>query len=218
MRSDSELQRAITDELTWDPSIAEAGIGVAVRDGVVTLTGHVASYAQKLAAEHAVERIAGVRAFADALEVRLPAEHERSDTAIALAAAAALRWNILVPDESITAKVVDGWVTLEGTATWQYQRAAAAEAVRHLTGVRGVTNAIAVRPEVLSSLDVRHRIQDALRRTARREAARIAVHAADGKVTLGGTVDSWTARRDAEYAAWSAPGVAEVDDRIVVLR
>lgn len=143
MKSDSQLQRDILDELKWSPNVNDAEIGVAVKDGVVTLTGNVDSWAQKYSAERVVERISGVRAYADDLKVRLPASAERSDTDIAHAVADSLEWNVEVPD-TVKAKVVDGWVTLEGTAEWKFQKESAERSVRYLKGVRGVTNFISV--------------------------------------------------------------------------
>lgn len=215
MTSDTQLQRDIIDELKWTPSVNEAEIGVAVKDGVVTLTGNVDSWAQKYTAERVVERIIGVRAYADDLKVRLPASAERSDTDIAHAVADALEWNVEVPD-TVKAKVVDGWVTLEGTAEWQFEKKSAERSVRYLKGVRGVTNFIAVKPKTVSSYEVSQKIKDALRRSAEVDASHISVESANGKVTLKGTVRSQAERRDAEYAAWAAPGVTSVDDRLTV--
>lgn len=216
MKTDSDLKLDVMDELKWEPSVDEVEIGVAVSDGIVTLSGYVDSYAEKFAAERAVERVSGVRAFADELHVRLPGAHERSDTDLAHAAADALKWNVDVPDATIKAKIAHGWITLEGSAAWQYQKTAAERAVRYLTGVRGVTNAILVKPSPVSAPDVTRRIKQALHRSAQLDAERILVETADGKVTLKGTVRSWPERRDAEYAAWSAPGVSAVEDHLVV--
>lgn len=215
MKSDTQLQRDIIDELKWTPSVNEAEIGVAVKDGVVTLTGNVDSWAQKYTAERVVERVMGVRAYADDLKVRLPATVERSDTDIAHAVADALEWNVEVPD-TVKAKVVDGWVTLEGTAEWQFEKKSAERAVRYLKGVRGVTNFVSVKPKAVSSYEVTQKIKDALRRSAEVDANQISVEAANGKVTLTGKVRSHAERRDAEYAAWAAPGVTAVEDHITI--
>ena len=147
MRTDNELKRDVMDELTWEPSVSEREIGVAVKDGVVTLTGFVQSYAEKFAAERAVERILGVKALANDLGVKLPTSFVRSDTDIAHAALNALKWDIQVPDEQLKLKVTNGWLTLEGDVEWQYQRNAAERAVRYLTGVKGVSNLISVKPK-----------------------------------------------------------------------
>ena len=215
MKTDTDLRRDIQDELKWDPRVADAEIGVAVKDGVVTLSGYVENFAQKYAAERAVERVAGVRAIAEELQIKLPSSFERADTEIAHKAVDALEWDIEVPDQTIKVKVEKGWVTLEGQADWQYQRTAAERAVRYLTGVRGVTNRIRLKSRV-SSYDVSQHIKDALRRTAEVDANRIQVEAHEGKVTLRGTVRSYAEMRDAERAAWSATGVTEVDDKLMI--
>lgn len=215
MRSDSQLRADILEELRWDPSVNEAEIGVGTKDRVVTLTGYVDSYAQKYAAERAVERVAGVRAVAADLQVKVPSPFQRGDTDIAHSAVSALDWDIEVPS-GIKAKVEKGWITLEGSVEWQFERAAAERAVRYLSGVKGVTNLIAVKPKNASPFEVSERIKDALRRNAEFDATHIAVEAAGGKVTLKGKVRSWAERTDAETAAWAAPGVTHVDDRIEV--
>ena len=215
MKTDSQRQRDVFEELRWDPRIREAEIGIAVKDGVVTLSGFVDSYAQRNAAERAVERINGVKAVAEELQVRIPGSLHRSDTDIAHHAVAALEWDVEVPDDKIRVKVDNGRITLEGEADWQYQRLAAERAVRYLTGVKGVTNQIRIAPRV-SSYDVSQRIKDALRRSAESDAQKIEVEAKDGRVTLRGSVHSWADRAEAERAAWGAQGVTEVDDRITV--
>ena len=216
MKTDSQLQRDVLDQLTWEPSIREAEIGAAVKEGVVTLSGYVDTFAEKWATTRAVERLNGVKAVADNLEVKLPSSHVRSDTDIAHAAVRALEWDVQVPHDKIKMTVRDGWVTLEGAAEWQYQQIAAERTVRFLTGVIGVTNLIAVKPRHASSLDVSGKIHETLRRSAELDAGRITVEAHDGSVTLKGTVRSYAERRDAERAAWGAPGVTTVDDRIAV--
>ena len=216
MKTRSQLLRDVQDQLKWEPSIRDDEIGVAVKDGVVTLSGYVPSYADKYIAIYAVERVGGVEAVADELKVKLPSSHARTDTELAHAAVHALRWNVKVPDEGVKVAVRDGWLTLEGEVEWQYQRSAAERALRHLTGMRGVTNLIAVKPRQASEYDVRQTIKDALRRSADLVADRISVEAHDGAVTLAGSVRSAAERRDAERAAWAAPGVTTVDDRLVV--
>lgn len=215
MKNDQSLHQDIVEELRWTPSIREAEIGVAVKDGVVTLAGRVDTWAQKHEAERAVERVSGVRAYADDLQVSLPSSLGRSDTEIAHAVADAMEWNVEVPN-SVKAKVMDGWVTLEGTTEWQFEKKAAERAVRYLKGVRGVTNHVTVKPAKISTYEVSQKIRDSLRRNAELDANSITVEAADGKVTLRGTVRSYAERRDAEDAAWAAPGVMTVDDRITV--
>jgi Predicted periplasmic or secreted lipoprotein len=216
MRTDAQLQKDVIDELRWDPSIREKEIGVAVKSGIVTLTGVVPSYADKYASERAAERITGIRAVADDLSVVSVGDMRRTDTEIAHAVASALQLNVQVPDNAVKAAVSDGWVALDGTVAWQYQRDAATRSVCYLAGVRGVTNAITVRPAVPSPTDVSQRIESALRRNAELDSKNIAVQANDGQVTLRGTVRSWGEREDAERAAWSAPGVRAVVDKLAV--
>lgn len=217
MKSDSQLRADILEELSWEPSVNDVDITVAVQDGIVTLGGYVDSFAQKDAAERATERVSGVRAVAADLQVKVPSPFQRGDTDIAHAAVSALDWDVEVPT-GITAKVEKGWVTLEGTVEWQFQRAAAERAVRYLSGVKGLTNRIAVKPKHPSPTEVSQQIRDALRRSAELDAGRITVEAVGGKVTLKGEVRSWAERSDAEMAAWAAPGVAQVDDRIEISR
>ena len=215
MKPDLQLQRDVAEELRWDPSINEKEIAIAVKDGVVTLRGTVRSYTEKFAAELAAERVNGVRAVAEELTVQLPGEHVRDDTDIAHAVVTALNWDIQVPKNAVTATVEKGLVTLRGDVDWQFQKEAAAAAVRHLVGVKGVSNFIRLAP-ALSTFDVKTKIESALKRSAEVEADRITVETTDGKVTLKGSVRSWSERRDAERAAWQAPGVREVDDRLVI--
>ena len=215
MRSDMDLQRQVTNELRWDPSVRDAEIAVAVRDNVVTLGGTVDSFAVKVAALKAAERVSGVQAVADELAVKLPGAAQRSDTELAHQVVSVLRWDVLVPEDRVKARVERGWVTLEGEVEWDFQRRSARRAVQNLTGVLGVTNLITLKPRA-STLDVSQRIKDALRRQAELDARMIEVEATGSAVTLHGTVHSWAERRQAEQAAWSAPGVTKVDDRLVV--
>ena len=216
MKTNSQLRRDVQDQLTWEPSVRDDEIGVAVKDGVVTLSGHVPSYADKYIAIYAVERVTGVKAVADEIEVKLPSSHERTDTELAHAAVNALGWHVQVPEDRVKATVRDGWITLEGEVEWQYQRGAAERALRNLKGVRGVTNLVSVKPAQVSQYDVTQRIKDTLRRSADLATDLITVETHDGAVTLKGTVRSFAERRDVERAAWAAPGVTRVDDRIIV--
>ncbi len=216
MRTDMELQKDVVEELKWEPRLMEDEIGVAVKDGVVTLTGFVPDYAQRRIAARAAERVTGVKAVAQELAVKVPDAFRRSDTELAHQVVNALAWDIEVPNQKIKAKVEDGWVTLEGEVEWQFQRNAAERAVRYLGGIKGVSNMLTIAP-MPSSSDVAQRIKAALHRTADFEAKRIHVTASDGKVVLTGTVRSWPERADIERAAWSASGVTTVDDRLAVV-
>ena len=209
------LRTHVLDELEWTPSVDAEDIGVAVSDGIVTLTGRVLSYAQKRAAERAVLRVSGVEGVANDLTVKIPDKFERSDTDIAKAARRAIEWHSQLPTDKIKVKVDDGWVTLEGMVNWNYQRNRAAQAVRYLTGVRGVTNQLNVRSRPMPN-DVREKIRKALERQAGKETDRLSITVDDGTVTLKGTVDSWADREEIERAVWSAPGVRKVKNNLKV--
>jgi osmotically-inducible protein OsmY/prolyl-tRNA editing enzyme YbaK/EbsC (Cys-tRNA(Pro) deacylase) len=215
MKTNSALQQDVIDELMWEPSIDAAAIGVAVEDGVVTLSGHVPSFAEKWAAEFAAKRVAGVRAVADEIMVRLPGASARTDSDIARAALHVLEWDVWVPEQRVTVVVSDGWVKLDGTVDTQHQKLAAERAVHSLTGVKGVTNLIKVTPTVQPA-DVFTKITGALQRSAVLDARQIQAETLGGKVVLHGTVRSWDERETAERAAWAAPGVAELDNQIAV--
>jgi osmotically-inducible protein OsmY len=215
MKSDSEIERDVRDELKWDPDLDASDIAVSVKDGVVTLTGFTHSYADRLEAESAVKRVAGVKAVANVIEVRLPSIDQRPDPDIARDAVAALKQELPISHEKIKAVVKDGWITLEGAVEWQYQKTAAENAVRKIKGVKGVTNVITVKPN-LEPTEIKRKIMDAFKRNAEVDADHISVEANGGEVVLKGTVRSWIEREEAERVAWSAPGVTTVDDRIVV--
>lgn len=215
MRTDSELRTDIIAELTWDPSIRNEDIATAVKDGVVTLAGTVDTYAQRFAAERAVERVKGVRALASDLNVKLPGAMVRSDADLAHAAINALRWNIQVPDQRIQVKVANGWLTLEGEVDRFYEKEAAERAVRYLMGVKGVSNLISLHATPAPA-DIKQRIRSSLKRQAEVDADEITVEATGSRVTLHGNVRSVAERRDAERAAWNAPGVTRVDNDITV--
>ncbi|MDB4875630.1 MAG: Transport-associated protein [Gemmatimonadetes bacterium] len=214
-RSDTDIQKDIVEELKWDPSIGKQDIAVAVRDGVVTLSGFADSYAAKWRAEQDASRVKGVKAVANDVEVKLPSSSTRPDPDIAHAAVDALRWNIFVPHDRIKVKVEKGWVTLEGEVEWNYQKEEAERAIRNLTGVRGVSNLITVRSHVTAS-DVKKKIQEALERGAEFDADRITVELDGNKVILRGIVRSYAESKDAERAARKAPGVSEVENKLVV--
>jgi osmotically-inducible protein OsmY len=213
--TDAEIRKNVEAELSFEPSINASEIGIAVKDGIVTLTGRVDSYWEKIAAEEAAARVAGVKAVANELEIRLPFSSERTDEDIARAAVNRLEWTITVPKDRIKLKVSKGWVTLEGEVDWQFQKNAAAEAVRNLVGIKGVINHIVVK-ERPSTAEVKAKIEEALKRSAEVDASHITVETEGDKVILKGTVRSWFEREEAERAAWRAPGVRKVDNRIIV--
>jgi osmotically-inducible protein OsmY len=213
--SDRSLRQDILEELEFEPSIDATHIGVAVADGVVTLTGYVESYAQKTMVERVVQRLRGVRAIAEEIEVRFPARRKTADDEIAKRALAVIAWDTTISDETIQVKVQHGWITLSGEVAWHFQRIGAENAVRKLSGVLGVTNMINVRPQIDAG-DIKQRIENALKRSAELEAETIRVAVAGGKVTLEGKVNAWREREVAERAAWAAPGVSAVEDRLII--
>jgi osmotically-inducible protein OsmY len=215
MKTDAQLKQDVESELDWDPAINAAHVGVAVKDGVVTLTGHLETYGEKHAIERALQRVAGVRATAIELDVKLEPGHKRGDSDIAAAANSALRWNTLVPVDRVQLTVERGWVTLSGELDWDFQRLAAEKQVRNLIGVLGVVDRIKIKPRVAPK-DVTQRIHDALSRQAAREAKGIDVTVAGTTATLRGNVHSWAERAAAQGAAWSAPGITSVVNELRV--
>jgi len=214
--TDKFLRQEVLDELDYEPSVNSTNIGVAVASGVVTLTGHVSSYAEKIAAEAAVRRVRGVKAIAQEVEVRYPSDKKTADDQIAKRAVDILEWNAVVPKGAVQPTVRDGWITLTGQTEWQFQRAAAENAVRKLSGVAGVINNIAIKARAQPA-DIKLRIEKALKRNAEVEARDIDIHVLDGgAVKLEGAVRSLQERRVVESAVWSAPGVRTVDDRISI--
>jgi osmotically-inducible protein OsmY len=215
MRSDSEIERDVKEELGFHPDLDATDIAVSVKQGVVTLTGFVHSYTDKYEAEAAAKRVAGVVGVANDIEVRLRSTDQRPDPEIARDAVAAIKTRLPISSEHIKVIVKNGWVTLEGEVEWQYQRETAEKAARPVKGVVGVTNSIVLKPRAEPS-EIKRKIQEAFRRNAEVDANRIVVEAKGGEVILKGTVRSWAERQEAERVAWSAPGVIKVDDRIVV--
>lgn len=216
MKTPGELRNDVLDELGFEPSLEEGGIGVAVEDGVVTLAGHVRSYAEKRVAERAVKRVLGVHGIANDLKVELWEGFQRDDTDIAHAALDTLRWNTWLPQDAVTVTVKDGWITLDGSLPWQYQKMEAERAVSHLQGVKGVTNQIAVKPRVQAT-QVDRRIQSAFQRAASLDARNVHVETAGSVVILRGTIRSWAEHEDAERAAWSVPGVTSVRNELQIV-
>jgi osmotically-inducible protein OsmY len=213
--TDQTMKQTVLDELSWEPSINAAHIGVTAHDGVVTMTGHVASYAEKHAAECAVERVSGVKAVAEELEVRYSSTTGNGDEEIGKRAAQALSWDVFLPLDKVKIKVTKGFVTLTGQLDWQYQKESAESVVRRLSGVTGVMNEIKILPSVKAS-DLQGKIKAALVRNAQIDADDIAISTDGGKVTIIGQVDSYYERSVAERTAWSAPGVTHVEDLLTV--
>jgi len=210
--NDKELRQLVIDELEYEPSIDAADIGVAAENGVITLSGHVADYVQKMAAERAAWRVKGVKGIAQEIEVRFPGDKKWNDDEIAQRAVNILAWNTLVPKDCARVRVSDGWITLSGSMKWNYQRQTAENEVRKLNGVKGVTNSIAL-TSVVQARDLERRIHDALKRHAEVEADAVRVDVrSDGTVRIEGRVDNWSEMQAVEHAVWSAPGVQRIDD------
>lgn len=215
MRTDSEIKRDVEAELKWDPDIDPTDIGVTVKSGVVTLTGIVRSYSSKYQAEADVKRVSGVVGVANDLKVQLPSDGQRPDPEIARDAVAALKAELPYSSANMKVIVKDGWLSLEGTAEWNYQRTRAEEAVRRIKGIKGVSNLIALKPRVTPS-EVKSKIEEAFRRNAEVDAQNITVEANGSEVILKGAVRSWAERQEAERVAWRAPGVTKVENRITI--
>ena len=215
MKSDTQLQQDVMEELKWQPSVNATQIGVEVTDGIVTLAGHVSTYAEKWDAERAAERVSGVRALAVEIDVKLSGLNKRTDADIASSVKNTLQWTSSLTKDSVKVMVESGWVTLSGEVDWEYQRRAAVSGVRYLTGVTGVSNQIAIKPSVSLSA-VKSDIEAALKRRATTDAQRISVKVQGADVTLTGTVHSWSERDLARDSAWGTPGVRRVIDNMTV--
>jgi len=215
MKSDMQLRDEVQAELAWEPSIDASQVGVIAKSGIVTLTGRLNSYAQKAIIEDVVWRVGGVKAIALELDVALPPDQARNDGDIALAIENAMQWHVSVPERNIRVKVEKGWVTLSGEVDWDFQRQAAADAVRPLSGVRGLSNQLTLKPRATPS-DIGERVTAALQRHAQREARQIWASVSGSTVTLHGHVDAWSDRVEAQAAAWAAPGVTRVINEITI--
>ena len=212
MKTDAQIQTDVMQELKWDPSVTHEHIGVAVAGGIVTLSGTVPSYIEKWSAEKAAQRVSAVKAVVEKIDVKVPGSYRRDDQEIAKAIIDQFRWHSQVPDDAVKASVENGWVELTGEVEWDYQRSAAENAVRGLTGVKAITNKIVIKPKVVQPSTIKNHIEGALKRAAEREANRIGVEVQGTSVILSGKVRSFAELRDVRGAAWSAPGVTSVDD------
>ncbi len=216
MKTDIQLQQDVLAELKWEPSVHAAEIGVEVKDGIVTLAGHVSTYAEKWDAERAAQRVSGVKALAIEMDVRLAGSSKKTDADVARSVENVLHWNSTLPKDSVKVMVESGWITLSGEVDWEYQRQAAAKAVRYLTGITGVRNQITIKKPTVSLGAVKSDIEAALKRRATANAHKISVEVHGADVTLTGRVDNWSEREAARHSAWGTPGVRNVVDNITV--
>lgn len=215
MKTDMQIQADVIQELKWDPSVTHEHIGVSVLDGVATLSGSVPTFIEKSAAEKAAQRVSGVKAVVEKIEIRIPGFHQKDDQDIAKAIVDQFQWHAQIPADSVKASVEKGWVELVGEVEWDYQRKAAEGTVRTLTGVKGITNKITIKEKVAQPADIKDKIEQALKRSAEREVAHLGVQVRGSRVILSGKVRSFAELCDVRDAAWSAPGVTLVDDKNV---
>ncbi|MGV3609615.1 MAG: BON domain-containing protein [Fluviicola sp.] len=215
MKTDVEIQKNVMEELKWEPSIQASEIGVAVKNGVVTLSGTVNTYLEKTRAEQAALKVVGVKGLAEDIQINLPFNHQKTDTELAQAALDALRWNVYVPTDQIKIKAENGWITAKGTVEWAYEQNAVRDAIATIKGVKGISNLVKVTPKV-DPENVKKKIADAFQRSALVDANHIRVENIGHKVVLGGKVSSYAEKREAEQVAWNVPGVATVENNIEV--
>ena len=215
MKTDAEIQKHVMEELKWQPAIHSTEIGVAVKNGIVTLSGTVDTYQEKKTAEKAAFKVAGVKAVAENIEINIGFNHKKTDTELAQAASDALKWNVLVPEDRIKVKVENSWVTAEGMVDWAYEKNAVRKALATITGIKGVSNLVKVTPQV-NPEDVKKKISAAFERSAVIDANGIEIEHVGNKVILSGKVRSYAERQEAEHAAWNAPGVSTVENHIEV--
>lgn len=216
MKTDTQLQSDVIAELRWEPSINSEDIGVEVKDGIVTLAGHVGSYAEKVDAERATMRVSGVKALAVEMDVRLTGSSTRTDAEIAQSVDNVLQWTTYLPQDAVKIRVESGWVTLSGEVAWEFQRQSAVSAVRYLLGVKGINDQLVIKPKVSAPV-VKADIETALKRRAQRDANKIYVNVHGTDVTLSGQVHSWSERELARHTAWGSPGVRSVVDNITLI-
>ncbi|OYZ24338.1 MAG: hypothetical protein B7Y39_01395 [Bdellovibrio sp. 28-41-41] len=216
MKTDSQIQNDVIQELKWDPSVTHEHIGVMVDDAIVTLSGTVPTYIEKWAAEKAAQKVAGAKAVVEKIQVKLASSSERDDNTIAKAVVQQFKWNVQVPEQLVKASVEDGWVTLSGEVEWDFQRNAAAKCIRGLAGIRGVSNSITIKAKKVQPEVIKQKIEEALKREVEREAQKIKVDVNGSKVTLSGNVHSFREKWDARGAAMSAPGVSTVDNNLQI--
>jgi len=214
MKSDSQIQADVIQELKWDPSVAHEHIGITVANGIVTLSGSIPSYFEKSAAEKAAQRVSGVKAIVEKIDVKLLSSYEKDDQDIAEAILNQFTWSVQVPETLIKVSVENGWVKLTGEVEWDYQRKAAENSVRGLTGVKGLSNSLTLKSREVQANVVKQKIEDALKREAMREAKQITVDIHGSTVTLSGEVHSFAEMSDAKLAAWSAPGVTKIENKL----